>query len=335
MVVARPNLSPAMVAALVHRHYGLAGEAKPLSGERDTNFHFVARDGAQFVFKAACAASAGEPTDLPDGTLFHIQRTDPGIPAPRVRCSDAGDRRIAFRDAADRPSEAILCTFMRGVPLMSVPRTASQRRQCGHWLARIGRALRNYDHPSCHQRLVWDVRNFAEVRRLLEQLGAVPRRGQLEAFMDDFSQQVAPVLEGVRRQVVHDDLNARNVIVDERDPSRVVGIIDFGDAVHTALVGDVAIGAVGQVSTPVDAIEAMGEFVTAYQEIQPLGTDELAILGRLVAARLVTNYVVVSLLRANSPGDGHFSDFDAAYFEWRLDLAMQLAKHPRRVPWAP
>lgn len=330
-----PALSAGDVAELVQRHYGIAGEAAPLSGERHTNFQFVARDGAQFVFKAACAGAAGEAAALPDGLLEWVHRADPGIPVPRIRRTSAGHRRIAFPDADDRASEAILCTFIAGLPLMSVTRIASLSRQCGHWLARIGLALRDYDHPSCHQRLVWDVRRFGDVRALLRRLGDVPRRRQLETFMEDFSRHVAPVLEGVRRQVVHDDLNARNVIVDEADPSRVVGIIDFGDAVHTALVGDVAIGAVGQVATPAGAIEAMGEFVAAYQAVTPLAADELAILARLVAARLVTNYVVVSLLRQASPGDAHFSGFGADYFEWRLDLALRLAQLPRCVPWMP
>lgn len=327
----RPELGPADVAAQVLGHFGLVGRVTALTGECDANFHVACGDGRQFVFKAACAESSVAEALLPDRILRHLERADPAIPVPRVRASLQGRSRITLPDAGGRPCEAILCTYFIGVPLMDAARSTLQRAQCGEWLARIGRALRDYEDPACERRLIWDVRQFARVRDLLEPRDDLPSRPAIERFMDAFELHVAPRLEGLRRQVVHNDLNARNVIVHADDPARVVGIIDFGDAVRTALVADVAVGAVGQLSEPQSAFEAMSEFLAAYVAIEPLEAAELAVFSWLVAARLVTNCVVVSRLRAEQPGGTHFAGFGPDYFRWRIELAQELAADPGKV----
>ncbi len=326
-----PELTPVEVAALMLQHYGLEGSAEELTGEREANFHVRTEAGAQYVFKASCAIQSDSVFDLPDGILLHLEATDPGLPIPRVSRTLAGGTRVALQDGRGRRTEAMLCTYIPGSLMISVPRCRQQRRQCGHLLARLGRALRDFDQASCHRPLIWDLRRFAKVAQLLAELPDALHRPELLDFAAAFCSQVGPALDVLRRQVVHNDLNARNVIVSSADSAQVAGIIDFSDALHTALVADVAVGAVGQVASPEAAREAIAEFVAAYQEVEPLLADELAILNRLVAARLVTNYVVVSWKRALRPEDGHFAAFGPEYFRWRLELALQLAADPRGV----
>src|SRR6185437_9325891 len=103
-----------------------------------------------------------------------------------------------------------------------------------------------------------------------------------------------------------------------------VGVIDFGDSVHTALVADVAVGVIGQLATPETADQSIREFVRAYCEVEPLSSEELAILPRLIAARIVQNVVITSWYRARTPGGTHFDGFDARFFEWRVALARRL-----------
>jgi len=139
---------------------------------------------------------------------------------------------------------------------------------------------------------------------------------------------VAPCFATVRRQFVHNDFNARNIIVDASDESRVTGIIDFGDSVHTALIADVAVGAIGQLSEPQTAEEAIQHFVRAYCEVEPLDCQELALLPSLIAGRIVQNVVITSWRRARDPEDPHFKAFGPAFFEWRVELAKRLVSSP-------
>src|SRR6185437_6751231 len=98
------------------------------------------------------------------------------------------------------------------------------------------------------------------------------------------------------QQIVHNDLNPRNILVDPQDESRVIGIIDFGDLTHTALIADVAVAGAELIPPGcADAAAARGcvlDVARAYHECVPLLASELAILGTLVAARLAMNIVV-------------------------------------------
>jgi hypothetical protein len=58
--------------------------------------------------------------------------------------------------------------------------------------------------------------------------------------------------------------------------------------------------------------------------VEPLDSEELAILPRLIAGRIVQNVVMTSWHRARNAGGAHFDGFDTAYFEWRVALARRL-----------
>jgi hydroxylysine kinase len=109
-------------------------------------------------------------------------------------------------------------------------------------------------------------------------------RGRIAA-----TSKVLPRLKLLRSQPVHNDFNSRNLLVDPEDETRITGIIDFGDLVHTALVADIAVGVIGQLATAQTADEAMLEFVGGYRAVEPLQTEELEMLKWLIAARIVQN----------------------------------------------
>jgi Ser/Thr protein kinase RdoA (MazF antagonist) len=180
-----------------------------------------------------------------------------------------------------------------------------------------------------HRSLVWDLRQLPRLNELIPTVPELPHRAFLADFVARFTRDIVPRLDSVRRQFVHNDFNARNIIVASADESRVVGIIDFGDAVHTALIADVAVGVIGQLASPEAADDAIREFVHAYCEVEPLLAEELSLLDELVAARIVQNVVMTSWYRSrDTQGDGHFAAFDATFFEWRIDLAKRLSGAP-------
>jgi Ser/Thr protein kinase RdoA (MazF antagonist) len=240
-----------------------------------------------------------------------------------VRSRD-GLTQIRFNDAAGAPRTASLCTYLPGKTLMSATRHPAQRRACGQLLARLGSALRTFDHPGSRREVVWDIAQVPKLAGVIPRIPELPSVPFLQDFVTRFAVEITPRLARLRHQFVHNDFNARNIIVDPADEARVVGIIDFGDAVHTALVADVAVGVTGQLATAETADEAIRDFVTAYCEVEPLHQEELAVLNWLIAGRTVLNAVLTASRRAESTSDGHFESFDAAYFGWRIDLAKRL-----------
>jgi hydroxylysine kinase len=318
-------ISSTRAESLAREHFGIIAHAEKLTGERDENFWMRTEVGPGYVLKVANAAETPEVTDLQIAALLHVERVDPGLPCARVlRCKN-GETQAHFVDQNGTHRTVVLYSFLPGKPLLHARRSSVQRAACGRLLARLGHALRNFEHPASHRALIWDLRQLPKLQGLLEGIPGLLEAEFIRGFLTDFAARLAPKLATLRTQFVHNDFNARNVIVDPEEESRVVGVIDFGDSVRTALAADVAVGAVGQLAAPETADESIREFVGAYCEVEPLGAEELAILPRLIAGRIVQNVVMTSWHRARDAGGAHFDGFDTAYFEWRVALAKRLA----------
>lgn len=321
------EIPTSLVEQVVRDGYGIDARAERMTGERDQNFRMRTEDDPGFVLKIAHAEELPDVIDLPVAALLHIERTDPALPCPRVVRS--GERtRVTFRDANGAARTAFLYTFLPGNTLLSSTRCRAQRANCGQLLARLGHALRTFQHPATRRSLIWDLMQLPALDGLLRQLPDMRYRRFCAAFVLQFSTEILPRLRAQRAQPVHNDFNSRNLLVDPDDETRITGIIDFGDLVHTALAADVAVGVIGQLASAQSAEEAMREFVAGYCSIEPLRAEELDLLKWLIAGRIVQNVTMTSWYRAHSPGSGHFDSFDADYFEWRVALAERLSQTP-------
>ena len=324
MVKHGPTVMLEAAEQFVREIYGINACAEQLTGERDSNFRMRVEKGPGYVLKISNPAESPSVAELPVATMLHLERTDASLPVPRVCRSRDGRSQVEFTDRSGKKRPAALYTYLPGKPLISATRSRAQRTTCGQMLARMGRALRDFEHPASRRILVWDLRQVPRLASLLPEVPNLANRAFVVDFVKRFEMVISPRLEAVRRQHVHNDFNARNIIVDTSDESRVTGTIDFGDSVHTALVADVAVGVMGQLERPETAEEAIMDFVRAYCEIEPLNAEELSLLDWLIAGRIVQNVLITSWHRALNPIDAHFSEFDGAYFQWRVELAKHL-----------
>lgn len=320
-----PASSLASIETLVRERYGIEGRAERLTGERDENFRIHTPHGPGYVLKVS---PVGEPDTLADLTvavLLHLEHTAPSIPVPRVIRTAEGQTRIEINDSPEGARTANLCTYISGKLLStSTVRTTAQRHACGQLLARLAKALSTFGHEACRRTIAWDLRQLPRLASLIPGVPELPDVAFLRAFVAEFTARIAPRLAGLRSQFVHNDFNARNIIIDPADESRIVGVIDFGDAVHTALIADVAVGVMGQLATPDSADDAIREFVAGYCVEQPLRAEEMAILNWLIAGRITQNVVITAWHRAQNPATRHFAGYDAQFFGWRIELARRL-----------
>lgn len=314
----------AYVESLVRKHYGIPAHAVRLSGDRDENFRIYGGCGTGHVFKVLPAGESPTSADLLPAVLIHLERIAPDLPVPRIVRSSDGQALLRVSDARGVPRMALLHTFLPGKLLPATRRCSTQRRACGELLARLGRALLTFDHAGSRREVAWDI---AQVPRLAEVIPLVPDLPSvafLRAFVDHFTARIVPRLTRLRHQFIHGDFTARNIVVESRKASNVVGIIGFGATVHTALVADVAAGVIGQLAAPENAHETVREFVEAYCRVEPLRHEELALLNWLIAGRIVLETVLTAWQRMYYPAGGQVGAADATLFGWRIEFAKQL-----------
>jgi hydroxylysine kinase len=303
------DITLAQAEHIVAAHYGITGRAALLTSERDHNFKIVAADGAQYVLKVSNAAEDPQIAEFQVQALLHIERVDMRLPVPRVIGALNGQTHLrlpftgtaAGADASDFTRSARLLTFLHGTPLHMVERTAAQRRALGTHLAQLGLALRGFFHPAAGHDLAWDIKNASRLRELVPHIPDAARRELVLHFIDNFEKHAKPHLPKLRAQVVHNDLNAYNVLVDDHAHDTIAGILDFGDMVYTSLLNDVAVGASYHVSTGERALDTAAEFIAAYHAVVALEPMEVDLLFDLIAARFVTTVVITGWRAARYP----------------------------------
>lgn len=290
-----PVIEAGDVAALVAQHWGLEGVYLPLTSERDLN-HRLETGAGRFVVKIANRAEPVEMTRMQSRALRHAAAADAGLPIPRV---------VATRDGADDvilPGGEVMrvLTWLDGVPLAGLPRSAEQGRGVARLGAGLARALRGFADPAAAHDLQWDIKNALRLRPLCPAIADAGLRGMAGQVLDAFEARVSPALPALRWQVVHGDLNPHNILGDPEDFERVTGILDFGDMVETPLVCDLAI-AVSYRIDPADAGGSLRDFAGAWAAVDPLTDHEAALLPLLVAARMVTTLAITSFRAARYP----------------------------------
>jgi Ser/Thr protein kinase RdoA (MazF antagonist) len=320
--------------SIVREHYGFESRATRLTGERDENFRICAADGGEFVLKIAHPAEEPAVTDLATSALRSLEREDPSLPCPRVVRARGGEPHVRFTDESGAARTARLLTYLQGRPLGSADSSPGLRAACGQLGGRLTRALRSFMHPAAHRAIVWDVRHAAHYGGLLGQVPGFPCPAEARAVLERVVPRIESQLPSLRHQVVHNDLNPRNILV--TSTGELSGVIDFGDMTYTAVIADVAVTAAELLSEDCTAasgaaLSSIREVANAYHASMPLLPEERALLGTLVAARLVANLVVHEWHLHRNPAGDHYRPLDAAFILARLQIAAQLSTEETRL----
>jgi 4-aminobutyrate aminotransferase-like enzyme len=277
---------------IVNNLYGLTGKLFPLDSERDQNFSMVADSGDQFVVRIANSAENPAVIDMQIKAMEHIANMDPELPVPKVLLSHHGQALEHIQ--ADNGTKHILhiLTYIPGSHPQDRPTNHDLLRPIGTCLARLALALRGFFHPAANYELLWDLKHAAMLNQYLPHIPDSTHRELASYFLDRFANNALPVIPKLRMQIIHNDLVPDNVLVAEDDPGRIVGIIDFGDMLHSLIVTDLATTIAPMIRGHADPVGAAVEIVAAYHETSPLEPVELGLLYDLTAARLTMLNVI-------------------------------------------
>jgi 4-aminobutyrate aminotransferase-like enzyme/Ser/Thr protein kinase RdoA (MazF antagonist) len=313
--------------ALARQLYGLNAVARPLPGEYDANFHLAA-DGAAYVLKVMHPAAERPVVELQAALLAHLAAADPGVPLPRVQPTLAGEL-IARAEVGGQERLVWLLTYLPGRLLADArPHSDTLLAGLGAYLGRLDAALAGFAHPAAERELKWDLTRAGWAAERLDAIADPARRALAARFLRRYEDEAAPLLPRLRRSVIHNDANDYNVLVSPTDewPQRVLGVIDFGDALLTATVCEVAIAAAYALLGKADPLAAAALVVGGYHSANPLSEDEVAALFPLIGARLAVSVVNSALRKAEQPDDPYLTVSEAPAWEAleRLDSV-----HPR------
>ena len=317
-----PGLSPADAEQVARAAFGVDGVASPLDSERDQNFK-IAGNESSFLLKVSNHADDMSVLEMQTEAALHIARHDPALPVMQpLPARDGG--HFAKVESAGEEHAVRLFTFLPGAMAAATELDGAALYDFGAVVARMGRSLRGFFHPAAGYRILWDLKNTPDLRRLVATEPDKERRRLVTAVLDRFDNNVALGMSGLRAQVVHNDLTLDNVLLD--DAHRVSGIVDLGDTTHTALVCDLAIALVSLMWGRPDPLEAASAAILGYSSVTRLEETEAAVLSDLVSARLAALVLIANWRVERYPEN-------ADYITGNVDLAWRLLEQFDDVGW--
>ena len=311
-----PQFSTGDAEKLGEQLFNVIGTATPLDGERDRNYRLKTDTDAGWILKVVNASEPRVESEFQTALLSHLARHSPELSVPFLKRSLDGEFLASAVAPSGEQHAVRLVSWLQGTPLAEVPRTMPLMRSLGRAFGAVDRALQGFMHPGAVRDFDWDLRHAARSRSRLHFVKDLEKRAILERFIDSFEQNVQPQLARLRTQIIHNDGNDWNVLVDSEDQQKVSGIIDFGDAVHTVLIAEVAITCAYSILDMEDPIGAAAALAAGFHEQYPLQAEELDVLFNLIAMRLVTS-VTLSASRHDRTEDNPYLAISEAP-AWRL-----------------
>lgn len=273
------------------RHYGIAGTATRLHGERDDNFRVDGAGGIRLVLKVAHPDEEPSVTNLQTSVLLHLAATLPSLTVPRVVATRDGRTELPITEGEHAGRTARVTSYLYGRPMYAVRTSMSLRSDLGATLARLSQGLRDFTHPAAERVLIWDLRRARNLSELLPVIADEQDRESFLRHIDRFDGDVWPQVAALRPHVIHNDFNTDNVLV---DPFRgiVAGILDFGDAVWAPLIVDVAVAAAYHLTDELNPGGGAIDVVVGFHKIEPLCAEEVALLYDLILMRQLFRIVI-------------------------------------------
>jgi hypothetical protein len=272
--------------AIAADHFDImAQQASRLDTERDDTFRLDAAGGT-YVLKIAHPVDSRAAIDFEIEAVDYARRGDAALPLPRIHESTSGDLAPALAEHDGRLAR--LFHWLPGIPLADTEPNDEQVGELGRTLGRLTNALAGFGHPAAHRPFAWDAMQFPRLATVQDAVGTNLTGRVFEAFEAN----VAPREADLPRQVIHNDFNPGNVLVDPDGARFVTGIIDFGDAIDTARVCDLAVALSYELFPMGRNWHTARPFIEAYELVVPLEEVEREVLPTLVAVRLAQRFLM-------------------------------------------
>ena len=290
--------------SFIEEQYQIQASLYPLAGEVDLNFKMVTEQGETFVVKVYAPGRDLEFLNFQERLLTHLESKELNFDVPQVIKTHTGKSTLNFIDENQQQRSVRILSWISGRLWNHVnPHTAALRYELGTLCGTLSTALLDFDHPFAHREFEWDIASGLWVKEYLE-LFDTAEQNLIQVFISQF-EEVQTEYTQLQKSTVHNDANDFNILVSEDvfNP-KLEGLIDFGDAIYTQTINDLAICCSYAIMGFEDPLEASLAIVKGYHKSFPLEEEALQYLYVCIAIRLlisVTKSRINKLEAADNP----------------------------------
>lgn len=297
----RLKISIVEAESITYEIFNIRGKAISLPGEYDFNFKIKVKDGESYILKISRPGEDEQYLDFQQQLLQYVEEFGEQIIAPRVIVNSKGNAISEIKDTSGRVRKVRLLSWVSGRVWSTVhPQLPMLRRSLGEQCGLLTKALSGFDHLKAHREFEWDVAQSLWTKDHIS-LFRKEEREIISFFQRKFESSQERYLE-LRKSVVHSDANDNNIIVSSNliDPT-VEAAIDYGDAIFTQVINDLAIACAYAIMNHNEPLEAALPLVRGYHSSYALNIEELSHLYTAIAMRLVITVTKSAINKVEEP----------------------------------
>jgi len=276
------------VLEMVLAEYGITVFAQRLAGYDEQNFRLTDTEGKNYLLKIAPHSTQRAFLEAQIAILGQLADSEIA-PCFQQTIKNIRGETITKVIHHGQVHYMRLFTFIEGhFWVEQLNRSSELHVALGAFMGKMDKALSGFSHPAMHRRYTWDISTALDNLDKLDTVKDPELRRIAGYFLLQFESQVQPVIHRLRHAYVHNDANDYNVLC---EGDRIVGLIDFGDMVHTMLINNVAVACTYALFGENDPLSVAARVVKGYHAEFPLHEEEADLLYYLIAGRLCISVI--------------------------------------------
>lgn len=313
---------------LVHltQQYQLSGQLKKLAGYCDQNLLLTTDSNEQFIVKIANTAEAKIELAMQNAAMAHLSKQECTV--PHALTNQQGESITTINVLNSTLSNTLnnalnitqsqdfylrVLTYLPGcfyADANSLDHSKALWSGLGQFMATLNIALKDFQHPGTFRYLEWDLAQGYRVCMSKKHLLKNEQNRLVDSFLELYKTQTMPILSQLPQGVIHNDANDYNILIDDKKaPTKISGIIDFGDMVHSHIINELAItcayALMGEKSEQNSILTVLTTIVASYHQTRPLQDAELEVLYSLISLRLCTTVCNAALAIKQQPDNDY------------------------------
>ena len=297
------------------KYFAIQGDTRELYGESDLNYR-IESAGETYLLKVSPAETDISFLHFQNDLLNELKKRNSDLSLPHVIKNKAG-QEITEVSSEGRKRYVRLLSWIPGRIFADVtPKTPDLLENLGASCGKLSGSMAGYRHDLGRREMSWDISGAGWVKEHSALFHDKGQKKLFDYFFNLFETLASPVLSGLRKSIVYNDTNDHNIIVtDDRAAPKIVGFIDFGDAVYTHTVNELAIAIAYAVMEKENPLEAATCLVKGFQSEFPLLEEEVDILFVLICTRLLLTVTHAALNRQKQSGNEYHSISEKAAWD--------------------
>lgn len=312
------------VKELLTQHWSLEAEVTLLNGERDLNFKVITAD-ATYIFKLH--DKSDKDFIAAQQLLIAAAGNSTSLRSPQIIPTTSGQELIYVGEE----KVARLLSWIEGSLWSSVQEPSAELlSSLGRAVANLDVQLRTVDTSATSsvfsKPFGWNVMQTANLLDKTHLIRHDELRETVEQVLDHAVREVLPALAKLPTQVIHNDGNDNNIIVAN---DRVIGLIDFGDAIIAPRICGLAVACAYVIDNSDDPMRNAIEVVRGYHQETPLNATEIELLEKLITLRVATSITMAAIQSQANPENEYLNISQALFGQ----LLPRLTTNPNNLTW--